>query len=66
MNIIVNGEPRDVSDGTTVAGLLDELGIERTRVAVEVGLDIVPKNRYAEHALQAGDRVEIVHFVGGG
>ncbi|HEX9080567.1 MAG TPA: sulfur carrier protein ThiS [Desulfuromonadaceae bacterium] len=66
MRIIVNGEPSEVRNDSSVADLLDTLRIGRDRVAVEVNLDIVPKTRYEAHLLSDGDRVEIVHFVGGG
>jgi thiamine biosynthesis protein ThiS len=66
MNVLVNGESADVKDGCTVSELLDHLLIARERVAVEVGLEIVPKANYDSHNLSEGDRVEIVHFVGGG
>lgn len=66
MHLIINGEQREVADACTVAALLEELQIRAVRVAVEVNLDIVPKARYADHCLQDGDRIEIVHFVGGG
>lgn len=66
MNITVNGEQRLASDGTTVRQLLEELQIPLTRVAVEINLEIAPKATYAERTLQDGDKIEIVHFVGGG
>jgi sulfur carrier protein len=66
MRIMVNGDPADIRDGITVAELLEDLQISRDRVAVEVGLEIVPKAQYVTHALLEGDRVEIVQFVGGG
>jgi sulfur carrier protein len=66
MNIVVNGEAQEVKDGSTIADLLDVLGIGRERVAVELNLDIVPRARHAEQVISAGDRVEIVQFVGGG
>ena len=66
MKIIVNGEPSEIQDNTTVAALLDSLEIGRERVAVEVNLDIVKKSEYDAHNLSEGDKVEIVHFVGGG
>jgi len=66
MKITVNGDSSDISEGSTVAELLEDLQIGRDRVAVEVGLEIVPKARYDTHTLLEGDRVEIVHFVGGG
>ena len=66
MRVIVNGEPSDIRDNSTVSNLLDSLAIGRERVAVEVSLDIVPKARYDDHILSDGDKIEIVHFVGGG
>jgi len=66
MQIIINGETRQVPDSITVRQLLDELQITATRVAVELNLEIVPKAGYAERTLQDGDKIEIVHFVGGG
>ncbi|MDA8413247.1 MAG: sulfur carrier protein ThiS [Desulfobacteraceae bacterium] len=66
MKVHVNGESADIKSGSTVAGLLDHLRIGRDRVAVEVGLEIVPKAKYDSHTLSDGDKIEIVHFVGGG
>ena len=66
MKIIVNGEQRDVLDGLTAAQLVEDMGITGNRIAMEVNLDIVPRSSYAEHIFNAGDRVEIVHAVGGG
>lgn len=66
MDITVNGEQRTATDGTTVRQLLEELQIPQTRVAVEINLEIAPKATYAERTLQDGDKIEIVHFVGGG
>jgi thiamine biosynthesis protein ThiS len=66
MNIQLNGEQKEISDGSTVTSLLDSLGIGRDRVAVEINLDIVPRARHATHVINDGDRIEIVQFVGGG
>ena len=66
MDITVNGEQRSAASGTTVRQLLDELQIPQTRVAVEINLEIAPKATYDQRTLQNGDRIEIVHFVGGG
>ena len=66
MRVMLNGEPSEISDKSTVADLLDSLRIGRERVAVEVNLDIVPKAMYGTRLLSAGDKIEIVHFVGGG
>jgi sulfur carrier protein len=66
MNVQLNGEQKEVSEGSTVAGLLNSLGVGGERVAVEVNLDIVPRARHATHVINDGDRIEIVQFVGGG
>jgi sulfur carrier protein len=66
MQINANGQPRDIPEGTTVAGLLDALKLTGKPVAVEVNLELVPRQQHAEHRLAEGDRVEIVTLVGGG
>jgi sulfur carrier protein len=66
MRINVNGEPREVADGTTVAALLRELDVTQPHVAVEVNLEVVPRTRHAETPLRDGDRLEVVTLVGGG
>lgn len=66
MLITLNGETTEIHEPCTVAGLLTHLSLGRERVAVEVNLDIVPKAQYDSHPLAPGDRIEIVHFVGGG
>lgn len=66
MQIEVNGEPRDVADGTTVRALLDALALGSQLVAVERNEEIVPRAEHAHAILRAGDRIEIVQFVGGG
>lgn len=66
MDILLNGEPRDCANDTTIATLLLAEGLAERRVAVEVNGEIVPRSRHATSALQDGDRVEIVHALGGG
>ncbi|ROR34624.1 sulfur carrier protein ThiS [Inmirania thermothiophila] len=66
MEIIVNGEARSVADELTVAGLVRLLGLEGRRLAVEVNREIVPRSEHPHRRLQPGDRVEIVHAIGGG
>jgi len=66
MLITVNGQSRDVAEETTIAGLLDELDLAGKPVAVEVNLELVPRQRHAGHRLAEGDRLEIVTLVGGG
>lgn len=66
MQIFFNGEPREVSEDTTVAQLLRQLELQPRYVAVEVNLELVPRARHESHVLQAGDRLEVVTLVGGG
>lgn len=66
MQIVLNGESRDVEAGSSVSVLLAETGHAGKRVAVEVNRTIIPRGRHAEHLLAPGDRVEIVHAIGGG
>ena len=66
IELTVNGEPQQAADHSTVASLLKELSLAERRVAVERNGEIVPKSRHAEQALQSGDRIEIVHAIGGG
>lgn len=66
MNVWLNGEARDLSEGTTIADLVGQLGFTERRVAVELNRAILSRDEYAARALREGDTVEIVHFVGGG
>ncbi len=66
MQIAVNGEPTDVPTGTTVKELLVRLGLGDTLVAVERNEAVVPRAAHVETRLAEGDRLEVVHFVGGG
>lgn len=66
IEVTVNGEPHQVPDRTTVAGLLGMLGLADRRVAVERNRHIVPRAEHGQTQLAAGDRLEIVTFVGGG
>jgi thiamine biosynthesis protein ThiS len=66
MQLTINGEPKDLPEALTLAALLERLGLKAGRVAVEVNEDVVPRGTYDARTLAAGDRVEIVHFVGGG
>jgi thiamine biosynthesis protein ThiS len=65
-NITLNGEPRQVAAGTTIAALAAEIGLDPKKIAVERNLEIVPRSTLAEVMLCDGDVLEIVHFVGGG
>ena len=66
MTVRLNGEERSCHEGLTVADLVAELGLGKRRVAVEVNREIIPREEYAQHRLQPGDVIEVVHFVGGG
>jgi len=66
ISITVNGELRRILPGASIAALVAELDLDPRAVAVERNLEIVPKSAYADIALADGDRLEIVHFVGGG
>lgn len=66
MTIVVNGEPKECADGLSLAEFVAQLGLKADRVAVELNRQIAARNRWSETALQDGDRLEIVHFVGGG
>jgi thiamine biosynthesis protein ThiS len=65
-SIAVNGEERAAKPGATVADLLRELGLDAARVAIERNLEILPRPKWTETRVEAGDRYEIVQFVGGG
>ena len=66
MTIHLNGEPREIPDGLTLTSLLEWLKLAADRVAVERNLKMVPRELWTKTAIQAGDRLEVVHFVGGG
>lgn len=66
MEIYVNGKPRELDGAATIADLVLELGVAGRRIAVEVNQDIVPRSSHSSRRLQPGDRVEIVHAIGGG
>ena len=66
LGIRVNGEHRRVPGGVSIAEMLNELGIDPAKVAVERNLEIVPRSAVSEVCVEDGDDFEIVHFVGGG
>jgi sulfur carrier protein len=66
ITISVNGESRETKSGTTVVGLLGELGLDAARVAIERNLEILPRPSWPKTQVAPGDRFEIVQFVGGG
>jgi thiamine biosynthesis protein ThiS len=66
MNLIINGEVRQFDSALTVSALLERLGMKPDRVALELNRELVPRERWTGTQLADGDRLEIVHFVGGG
>lgn len=66
MQVTLNGEPRDVRDGISVAELIAELSLNGRRLAVELNQEVLPREHYAQRRIAAGDVIEIVHFIGGG
>ena len=64
--IQLNGTPYEINDGTNLNELLDKLKIQKNKVAIEVNGEIVEKNKYPGLILSKDDKVEIVHFIGGG
>jgi thiamine biosynthesis protein ThiS len=66
VKILLNGDFAETAEGASIASLLLQLDISRERVAVELNTDIIPKADYEKRFLCDGDKIEIVHFVGGG
>jgi len=66
VKIIVNGESRDCTEGTTLDTLINDLNIKVKVMAAAVNMEIVKKDDWRERTLQADDKVELLHFVGGG
>jgi thiamine biosynthesis protein ThiS len=66
MELLVNGESKSCADPTSLSQFIEQLGMKGDRVAVELNREIVPRTKWDEVQLHDGDRLEIVHFVGGG
>lgn len=69
MKLHINGEAREFGEVTaafTLTALVEKLGMKPDRVAIELNRDIVPRERWSQTILNEGDRLEVVHFVGGG
>jgi thiamine biosynthesis protein ThiS len=66
LTLTLNGEEQKFAGALTVAGLVERLGLDMRKVAVELNREIVPRSTYAAVALRHGDVLEIVHFIGGG
>ena len=65
-SVRINGENRHVPEATTIAEMINSLGLDPARVAVERNLEIVPRSTFGTVCVEDGDDYEIVHFVGGG
>jgi sulfur carrier protein len=66
MQVIINGESHTLNDGIMLSALLIQLDISGKRIAVEINESIVPKSRHANTVIQQGDKIEIIHAIGGG
>jgi len=66
MKLVINGEERSFGDRLTLAALVEQLGVKADRVAIELNKNIVRRADWEKTALHDGDRLEVVHFVGGG
>jgi len=66
MRLTVNGEEKEYPTVSTLASLVDYLELKADRLAIELNHDIVPRTRWSETSLNDGDKLEVVHFVGGG
>lgn len=66
MRVKVNGEYKEITEGTTLEALLDGFGVKRQGIAVDVNREIIPKGAYASTVLKDGDVIEIIRMVGGG
>ena len=66
MQLNINGETREFSDGASCADLVAILELDVRKIAIERNLEVVPRDTFAEVTLQDGDNLEIIHFIGGG
>ena len=66
MRLQINGDEREFPGELTLSSLVEQLGMKPDRVAIELNREIVPRDRWATTPLKDGDRLEMVHFVGGG
>ena len=66
MTITLNGEPKQVSDGLTVSGLLRDMDLEQGAVAVAINSEFIPRGQHMTHKIQAGDKIELVAPMQGG
>jgi thiamine biosynthesis protein ThiS len=66
IQIILNGKPHNIKEKTNIISLLEALSLSEKKVAIEINEEVLPRDNYSKKILSAEDRVEIVHFIGGG
>ncbi len=66
MQITLNGKPREIAEGITVQQLIEQLALQPARVAVQVNMDIIKRERYGEVTVKPGDVIEVLTFMAGG
>lgn len=66
IQIILNGKPHNIKEKTNIISLLETLSLSEKKVAIEINEKVVPRENYVKKILSAKDRIEIVHFIGGG
>ncbi len=66
MEITLNGEKYNLETGSNIVDLIEKLGLNRDKLAIERNLEIVPKSKFAMTIIEEGDKLELVHFIGGG
>ena len=66
MQVVINGQSQDLPNGATAADVVELLGLQGKRLAMEINEEILPRSEYPGHILHEGDNVEIVHAIGGG
>jgi sulfur carrier protein len=66
MQIVINGQSRELPKGATAADVIELLGLHGKRLAMEINEEILPRSQYPDHTLREGDQVEIVNAIGGG
>ena len=66
IQIILNGKPHNIKEKTNIISLLETLSLSEKKVAIEINEEVIPRNNYDKKILLEKDRVEIVHFIGGG
>jgi len=66
VTVTINGQPKQIADLHSLSRLIESLGMKADRVAVELNREVVPRSQWETTPIKDGDRLEIVHFVGGG